>query len=171
MVINIVGKGSGWELAPSVGNEYDTWGITQLLLRRPVDLVIDMNVYDDMRWGLHEKKENDEVRKQCASDKIPYIGLKEYPLDEIVDKFETDYFGSTADYAIALAIHKGYDEINLYGVNMFGGDEYAYQKPSVDFWCGYAKGKGIKLSVFGKLCNIMRTRNNIIYGYDTKQRI
>ena len=41
MIVNIIGKGYGWDKAPAISDQYDSWGVTQLLLRRPVDLVID----------------------------------------------------------------------------------------------------------------------------------
>jgi hypothetical protein len=68
--LNIIGKGKTWVDAPL--NEY-TWGITQLLLRRPVDLVIDMNVYSDGRWGELERKEAELVKERCEKESIPFI--------------------------------------------------------------------------------------------------
>ena len=170
-IVNIIGKCYGWDKAPAISDQYDSWGITQLLLRRPVDLVIDMNVYNDMRWGAEELKENDKVKVICAREDISYIGLENYPLDKVVKFFGVDYFSNTVDYAIALAIYRKYDEINLHGVSMITNTEYAYQKPGVDFWCGMAIGKGIKLRSYGKQTSIMKTHNGLLYGYDTKQTI
>jgi hypothetical protein len=169
--VNIIGKGNGCGDAPSISDSYDTWGITQLLLKRPVDLVIDMNVYDDFRWGEEEQIANKEVVERCKLEGIPYIGLNDYPVDTIIEHFGVDYFTNTVDYAIAFAIYRKYEKINMYGVNMALGSEYSYQKPGVEFWCGVAIGKGIKVNVYGKYSTIMKARDGMMYGYDRPQVI
>jgi hypothetical protein len=164
--VNIIGKGRTWVDAPYDGYSI---GITQLLLKRPVNLVIDMNIYDDLRWGQTEKDEADQVRKKCEEEGIPYIGLENYPMAEIVQRFDTDYFSSTVDFAIALALYKNYTDIHLYGTTMDGSSDYYKIKCGCDFWCGYAKGLGVKVTVHG-ITTVMRTKDGLIYGYDQKQR-
>lgn len=163
-MVNIIGKGSTWVEAPLDGYSI---GLTQLLLRRPVDLVIDMNVYSDGRWGEQERKEAERVRERCDKEGIQFIGLENYPLNEVCIQFDTDYFSSTVDYAIALALYREFKEINLYGCTMTIAD-YSTLKCGCDFWCGYAKGKGAKLKVHGET-TIMKTTNGLIYGYDKPQ--
>jgi hypothetical protein len=164
MRVNIIGKGKTWVDAPL--NEY-SWGITQLFLRRSVDLVIDMNVYEDLRWGLQEKTEAERVKKRCEDENIPYIGLENYPIKAVMERFETDYFSSTLDYAIALALYEKYSEINLYGCTMSFSD-YGKLKCGCDFWCGYAKGLGAKVIVHGET-TVMKTTDGKVYGYDYPQ--
>ncbi len=166
MKVTIIGKGRGWEDAPLEGR---TWGITQLILQRPVCLVIDMNNYSDGRWGEKEAVEALVARGICKRRGIPYICLENYPLKVIKEFFETDYFSNTIDYAIALAIYQKFSEIALYGVNMEVDTEYSYQKPGVDFWCGVAKGRGIQVKVFGQHSTIMKTKDGLLYGYDYPQ--
>ena len=165
-MVNIIGKGQGWENAPVEG---ETWGITQLILRRPVKRVIDMNDYS--LWGPVEAEEARLSRIKAMDLGIPYIDLENYPLQEIIDYFATDYFSSTVDYAIALAIYERFSEINLYGVNMSNLSEYSYQKPGVDFWCGVAIGKGINLKSHSPISTIMKTRDGLLYGYGLKQEM
>jgi hypothetical protein len=161
--VDIVGKGIGWEDAP----EGNIWGITQLILRRPVNLVIDMNDYS--LWGEQEKLDADKAMAIACQSGVPYIDLETYPLADIIGHFGTDYFTSTVDYAIALAIYGAYDEIHLWGVNMELGGEYYYQKPGVDFWCGVAIGKGIKIVAYGERTTIMKSCDRMLYGYGTPQ--
>lgn len=169
MRVNIVGKSSTWVDAP-YGKEYGTvWGITQLLLQRPVDLVIDMNVYEDGRWGYDEKWEADVVKKLAELNNIPYICIDNYPFKEVSKKYRTDYFGSTLDYAIALALFKGYDDIHIYGATLSVESDYYKLKCGADFWCGYAKGLGVNLEVHGESA-IMKTVDGLIYGYDIPQK-
>ena len=78
-----------------------------------------------------------------------------YPLDDIIKEFNSDYFGSGVDYAIAFAIYSGATEIHLWGILMILKFEYAHQKPSVEHWLGIAKGHGIKTVIHGKGSSIL----------------
>lgn len=69
-----------------------------------------------------------------------------YPFDEVA-KSTRRYWNSSIAYAMALAIHEGAEEIAVYGVDMKGDDEYGYQKPNMEYFCGFAEGRGIKLTV------------------------
>ena len=162
--MNIIGKGMGWENAPRDG---ESWGITQLILRRPVDRVIDMNDYS--LWGPVEAEEAAQARQLAGKRNVEYIDLETYPLRAVIERFKTDYFSSTVDYAIALALLEGYTKLDLYGVNMANATEYAYQKPGADFWCGVAKGMGVEISVHGAWSSLMKTQDNLLYGYGTLQ--
>lgn len=166
MKVNIIGKSKTWIDAPYDNTE--TWGITQLLLQRNCDLVIDMNVYKDGRWGERERADAELVRTLCRVNKIPLVDLKTYPLAEVMERFDTDYFSSTVDYALALALYRGYTDINLYGMTMNADTDYYKIKCGADFWCGYAKGMGAKITVHGET-SIMKTTDRLIYGYDIPQ--
>jgi hypothetical protein len=165
----IVGKGRDWELAPPCGKGYEVWGITQLNLRRDVDLVIDMNDYSENRWGAKESLEATLSRNKARHDEIPYIDLLTYPFKEIVEEFGTDYFSSTVAYAIALAIHRGAAEIEMYGVTLEVESEYREQKACVEFWAGFANGRGLKVTAYGEHTTLFKTPDGKVYGYSTNQ--
>ena len=167
MKVNIIGRGTGWEDAP---RDELSWGITLINLKRPVDLVIDMNVYDDGRWGEIEKQGAIKSRELAVKNGTPYVGLNEYPINEIVDYFQTDYFSNTVDYALALAIYRKFSEISLWGINMLSGSEYAYQKAGIEFWIGQAMGRGIKVVNHSKISRVLKTKDGLLYGYGTKQK-
>jgi len=120
-------------------------------------------------WGETERLEAERARALAVERGVEYVDLSNYPLDAVIVSLGVDYFTSTVDYAIALAIYEGYGAITLYGVNMISGSEYAYQKPGVDFWCGYAVGSGIALTVHGRISSVMKTRDGLLYGYGTEQ--
>ncbi len=164
-MVTIIGKGLGWEKAPVTKKD---WGLTQLILRRPVTRVIDMNDYS--LWGEEEERTASEAKELALKSNIPYIDLESYPLQEIMDEFDTDYFSSSVDYAIALAIYERFKAIHLYGCNMIKGSEYSFQKPGVDFWCGMAKGRGVKVIVHGEEATAMRTHDQLMYGYGIPQQ-
>ena len=80
-----------------------------------------------------------------------------YPLNEIIAHLlpnltnelgETvSNFTSTVAYAIALALHLGYQQIEIYGIEAQTGTEYARQKPGLLFWLGIAAGRGVKVLI------------------------
>lgn len=165
MKVVIVGKGHGCADAPLEG---ETWGICQCLRRRIFTMIIDMNDYS--LWGRTEATADKISRAAAKKNGVPYCDLTNYPIKEVVEYFGVDYFTNTVDYAIALAIYRGFTEIDLYGVNMAFGSEYEFEKPGVEFWIGQAMGRGIKVNVFGSESTILKTRDGLLYGYGTTQK-
>lgn len=163
--VSLLGKGKGWRDAPC---DVETWGITQQLSSRPISRIVDMNNY--ALWGKLEAKRDVLSRERAAEMGIPYYDLVTYPYKEVTEFFGTDYFSNTVDFALALAIYEGYDDIHLWGVTMEMESEYAYQKPGVDFWCGVAIGRGVKITVHGSASRIMKTQDGLVYGYGFPQR-
>lgn len=171
MEVHIIGKGLGWELAPKGG---ETWGVNDLVLVRNVKKVFHMH---DLT-GEFGRGPTQAVTKMVNTFKISFFSVKKYleiptsisyPIGEVIDALGVDYFTNSIDYMIAYAIYIEADEINLYGVNLVNDSEYAFEKPGVDFWVGYAKGRGIRVNVFGEHSEIMRSRDGKLYGYKTKQ--
>ena len=70
-----------------------------------------------------------------------------YPEQEVRDLFGGGLSSSPA-YMIGMAILEGYKEIAIYGIDMAVEDhEYFKQRPDMYAWIGYAKGKGIKVTI------------------------
>ena len=82
---------------------------------------------------------------QETYESIP--NAKAYPFDEVAETIGAYYFNSSIAYAFALAIHEGAEEIGIWGVDMVGSDEYAYQRPNMEYLIGVARGRGIKVHV------------------------
>jgi len=162
--VAIIGKGMGWRDAPA---DIETWGLTQLNLRRDVSRVIDMNDYS--LWGEKEARAAAASRAKAKGKGIPYVDLETYPIEKIIAHFGTGYFSSTVDYALALAIYEGFNWIDLYGVLLLHNSEYAYQKPGADFWCGVALGRGCTVAVHG-YSTIMKTHDGKMYGYGRERK-
>lgn len=89
-----------------------------------------------------------------------------YPLEEMVKHFGRQYFKSTLDYMMALALYEGFKEIHLYGVNMADSIEYAHQRPSMEYWIGRAEGMGVKV-VLPEGCDLLK--GYFRYGYDEEK--
>lgn len=72
------------------------------------------------------------------------------------------YFSSSVAYAIALAIHLGYQRIEIYGIEMDSNTEYEYQRPGVYFWTGLALGRGCQVVVHEQ----SQLFRGPLYGYE-----
>ena len=111
-----------------------------------------------------------ESQKKTAEVSIDFFNktkatILKYPLDEVWDDIcpvlpdinlevfpergMKKYFTSTMDYMAALAIHesKPGDQIEFYGIELKEKTEWALQKPSMEFWIGIAKGRGIRMLI------------------------
>jgi hypothetical protein len=169
MKIIIIGKGNGWDSAPQDG---ETWGVHSLCLRRPVKMVFDMHKIDDPDyWSKRteeDNKEQDKIIEYCVDNNIPLVTLKEienipssvkFPIEEMPIK----YSECSIAYMIFYAVYKGATEIDMYGVLMATDEEYNIQRKSVEYWIGYARGKGIEVNIHEPtyLCKAQG-----LYGYD-----
>jgi len=100
-----------------------------------------------------------------------------YPIEDItLDVFGTrllrgdepsDFYSSSADYMLAMAIYEGFDKIELYGIEMGSSTEYRYQREGAAYFIGVATGRGI---------TVQRQTNSIVmknkkYGYEGGQMI
>jgi hypothetical protein len=193
--VTIIGCADGWADAPSGG---ECWGITSIVLRRDVTRVFDIHDlswsvqqwYDHyIAWAAATGMRNQRLKRakqrveQMPSmfERVNELGIPlyststyakvptsvEYPMKQIQKRFRRMYFASTFDYAICLAISEGFDVIDLYGLRMSGGSEYEHQVKSAHYWLGYAEGMGIATTVHGET-HLFKTKNNLIYGYNTK---
>jgi len=70
---------------------------------------------------------------------------REYPFREIMEKYGR-YFGCSFAWMMALALEEGFKEIVFRGV-LLVGKEYYYQRPSVEYLIGLARGRGINVAI------------------------
>jgi hypothetical protein len=107
-----------------------------------------------MRKFLQEYPKPVWVQKDWGEElavKNPWI----YPLDEIMEKFcprdvygePYPYFTNSVDYMLCLAGLRGYEEIQLYGVEFISeiDDEYFLMRQSVNFYVGRLFEMGVKV--------------------------
>lgn len=110
---------------------------------KPPDIIYMQDVYPDIP----------------ASAKMPRLEMDQWMLGA---GHEGDpYWTSTPSYQIALAMCLGAKEIGLYGVDLLDDEEYAYQRPGMEYIVGLARGRGIKVHIpkASALC-----KANYIYG-------
>jgi len=188
MRVNIIGCAPGWQEAPY--DKGERWGINDNhTVVDKLDLIFDCHNLKRVVKGkeLLGRRSVEEVEKHlrlvkkkgipmfCTTEFKNIPNVKRYPLEDIIRKWGSDYFGSGPDYAIAYAIFKGFTEIHLYGILMVVGEEYYVQKPSIEHWGGVAIGAGVKFrvhdSTFDELCTIFKTPFKKLYGFNTEQQI
>jgi hypothetical protein len=83
------------------------------------------------------------------------------------------YFNNSISWMIALAIYMGYERIGIYGVDMamdgiHGESEYGWQRPSVEFWIGVARGLGITVTM-PEVSEVLKC--GYLYGYDNASHL
>lgn len=83
-----------------------------------------------------------------------------FPLDEVIERFKIRYFTSSLSYALALAAHKGYRRVEIYGVEMETNTRYQYQRDGVTLWIGVLLGLGVDVQAH------MSIFDQPLYGYE-----
>lgn len=108
------------------------------------------NITDNGHYDWLQKVSNIEVFMQEAYPDVPCS--TKYPKSEIVAKYlphlirdnaenlppVPDPFTSSAEYAIALALYRGYKNIYIYGIEATSDTEYVRQRAGIYFWIGIA---------------------------------
>ena len=73
------------------------------------------------------------------------IKLGELPIDDIKKYAGSDYFNNSIAYMIVYAVMNGYVDIELYGVDAEQESEYAFERPCLAYWVGWARAKDVNI--------------------------
>ena len=120
----------------------------------PPESYTSPNYGDAGQWEWLQQDHGKPIYMQEADPAVP--NAVEYPLDEINDAlmskltwkgYKVYSYKSTAAYAIALAIFQGYEQIDIYGIEMEHSSEYHSQQPNFAMWVGVALGRGVKVDM------------------------
>jgi len=165
---------SSINLAPYNNPDYEVWGLNG------VYGYIDFpNITNITRWfDIHSLECIREVYQDDFYKKLTipiymqevfpdYPSAVKYPLNEILQKFPHRYFTNTVSWMIALAIYEGYEDISLFGVDMATSGEYAYQRPSCEYFIGYCEGMGIKFYLPDE-SDLLKTP--FLYGFEDEKQ-
>lgn len=93
-----------------------------------------------------------------------------FPHEELRKQPRGSYHCSSFDWMIAYALHLGAKEIMLAGVQMRNSEEPISATPCIEYWCGYAEGRGCKVTVTPDcdlFYNYHLVRSRYAYGYDS----
>jgi hypothetical protein len=121
-------------------------------------------------WGWLQQEHPFPIYMHQVYDSVP--SSVKYPLREIQkelignitrgeEKIEK-LFASTFVYQIALALYQGYERIELYGIEMTGIGDYAYQRESMAFWLGKADTMGVDVWMPEECALLVQP----LYGYE-----
>ena len=148
--------------APWDDSDYDIWAISNWAaagwMKRCTAVVevhkpeLYRNHPKDPTYWTWLKNTRIPVYMQTVDDGVP--ASIEYPLREVLSMLPIKVKGlsarplnSSIAYAIGLAILQGYEEIDLYGIEMASSSEYRSQQPIFSFWVGFAAGRDIDLNI------------------------
>lgn len=153
--VAIVGMVSGCEKAPYGDSQWEIWGLNDLYRVWPSTAIAD-------RWfELHgdtqitrQRREPDHWARLAVLDipvytfhSLPTVPkAKAFPLEQALSHGR-DYFACTMAYQIAFALALGFDTIGLYGTPLQYGREAIVERPCVEWWCGFAQGKGVDVVI------------------------
>lgn len=134
--------------APFYDETFEIWGMNELYNHIPrFDRWFQLHNIGAVRSSHRDSSHLDWLRQS----RIPIYMVKKYkdipasqpyPVKDVVREFGS-YFSCTASYMMALAILEGFDVIQLYGIEMATTPEYRLQRPSLEYFIGIAKGRGI----------------------------
>jgi hypothetical protein len=170
--VAILGMGEGWDAAKA--EDFDEiWAVSPLVLRRDdIDLAfqmhnLDWSAADDAYLELKGDRESFWDSIEVINEKnIPIMLQTEheffphgtvFPLDEM----PAMYFTSTFAYMIAYV-----EKIDIFGVPLALEGEYREQRSCVEFWIGFAAGRGIRVTVNGVTILLSSIPYEGLYGYD-----
>lgn len=165
MKVILIGSADNWQDAPLEG---ETWGIHAVCLHRDVKMVWHLHRFEEEYYSGAADSET-KIKEYVNENKIPMMCLNkhddiptsmEFPIEDMFPQ----YSESSISYMVWYAIHIGATEIELYGIMMAAFDEYHEQLKSVEYWIGYARGKGIKVTI-NEPTAICKGRQGL-YGYD-----
>jgi hypothetical protein len=100
-----------------------------------------------------------------------YPGLVEFPLERFINEVGFAYFNGTAAYAVAFAILLGVEEISMFGCDFTYANAHHAEKgrACVEYWLGFARARGIRISIAGGSSLMDSCEGGELYGYDTLQ--
>ena len=172
--------------SPLDAKDFDIWGLNELYLDKP-KVALRATAWFQLH-GYEPPVIRDPNQTKSLSmlkcpvmmwRKHPYIpNSVEFPLQTILEEFDIFgedmaldqpdvrqrvYYTNTISWMIALAVYMDYKEIHIYGVNMAQDQEFQHQRPSCEFFLGWARGRGIKIYK-PPVSDLLLS--SFLYGYD-----
>lgn len=154
--VYIVGFAPSWSSTPWDQPDSHYWGMNALHKLAP-----------DKKWNawfqLHDVAEHHpddmaEHMEWLANQDMPVYMWEEhlakyplpngvpYPREQILTKYGR-YFTNTVSWMIAMSIEVKFQKIGVYGVDMAQDTEYQSQRPSCEFFLGWAAGAGLEIDI------------------------
>lgn len=180
----IGGRETGYwfSLAQHNRKHWEVWGLNAMRnpdVTRRWDRMFNLHRYAhlkrDWRTGLAL-----EIAWTHLHPEVPFYVVDPWPTGSLPNQHifprhklrfgRRDYHAGSFDWLLAYAIHLGTKEIALYGIglNLESGEPIS-ARACMEYWCGYAEAKGIKVHVAPN-CDLFAqyhlVKSHTVYGYD-----
>lgn len=184
--VAIVGFANSKDQAPYDDPSFEIWSCNNLHDFIPrTDRIFQIHKREETEKYLHGVPGRDHMEYLKKFEGTVYTiekwedvpGSVAYPLDKMVEEFgiprsvkgdlKDAYFTNSISFMIALAIHEGFGEIHVYGVDMAVMTEYSEQRPSCEYYLGIAVGRGIKVYIPPE-SDLLKTR--FTYGFQDEEK-
>src|SRR3990172_9538950 len=156
--VYIVGFAPSWPSTPWTDPSAELWGMNALHKvagNRPWSRWYQLHDIDT-----HHPQDRAEHVAWLRNSNVPIVMWEEsvakyihelpnavpYPKQAVLAHFGT-YFTNTVSWMIAQAILEHRTKIGVYGVDMAQETEYGVQRPSCEFFLGWARGAGIQIDL------------------------
>lgn len=125
-------------------------------------------------WGWLQKPHAFPIYMQEHDPRIP--ASVRYPLEEVCDSLfpsflrgdkMIQYFTSSFSFMMALAIHEGFQRVEVYGIEMGTNTEYIYQRDGAALVIGLALGRGMQV-ILHPDSTLFKAK---LYGYEDYQMV
>jgi hypothetical protein len=151
----VCGSPSSEFLAPFDDPEWEIWVLGNRVQRFKDKRVTRLFEIHDC---LEEHKEPLKYAEYLSSLNIPMIVAEKFPVQAphltVFDYAQSEklfgslYLTSSPAYMMSQAISEGATHIGVYGVDLAVDDhEYYWQRPCMEAWIGFAKGRGIEVVI------------------------
>lgn len=150
----------------------ERWGLNDLAFRRFAGAFDDWTRWFDLHptWWIQEKRpqayawyqqQTKPIYRPCVDPALPSGCL--YPRERIQTPDECEFAGSLC-WMLALAVDEGFSDIDLFWFPLDGSDPfYKLQVESAKYWIGYARGKGLRVTIHG---DSALKPTGPVYGYE-----
>ncbi len=184
--VAIVGTSHSWSMAPFDDPSIEIWGVNngfiQLKDRRKTRW-FDVHHFEHRADGKWYRRWAPEFRGQAVSDYIKHLAELGCPVYmqqawpeipnsvrfpvEKVNAYFGRYITNSISMQMAYALTEGFGEIQLWGIDMSAGTEWAYQRPNAEFFIGLAAGIGAKVLVPPE-SDLLKTA--FMYAYEERDK-
>ena len=145
----VCGAPSSEFMAPYDDESWEIWVLGNRLDRHIDKRVTRVfEIHDDLSEHKDPEKYADWLVSTCEVGEFTLITGSNFPYNKAEELYGSMYLTSSPAYMMAYAILQGAEEIAVYGVDLSTDDhEYFWQRPCMEAWIGFAKGKGIKVTI------------------------
>jgi len=153
--IALLAKGPTLKDYPGPEDFDEVWGLNQLAQSHELDklFVMDDLVYRMPAWDSKlpewlKSYDGTIITSRAYGD---WPTAVEYPLQDVCNTFGLPLgmcMYSTVDYMLALAIYKGADQIDLFGIDCANPKREERTRVSIAMWIGIAQASGIKVTSY-----------------------